>query len=405
MGCLCSDDKTYSSKEFSKAGTKLAREDLLTTGLLSSNDKLAASQNGLEHKSEEGLLFDDLEELQMKLRNQKLEIDRLNKSLQITSEENQCKERELRLLRSQRQLHLTTSKVSEQEIGGASSKILLASKRSPLKEMVGAEVLRLSTNNSSYSSPSHNRNLMGNTPNSVTPGSSVDLEDLEIIQVAKKQLRHSQRRSLVLKSRLREVESRTQTEAEETDKDSKIWRKRANWRSNSCPDDIAIHLDVIESQIHKTNGELTRMRRRSMDILVGRSSTTDSYGKIEKTINSLAAKKRNLETERFDALMQLQSELMAPNMCEMLTDTNELNSLVNTNAEDTNLSSCTGRSSLLYSMNGEKLDDEESQELSSNNRSALELGSSEKVLMKPHIPDKTNFHDRVITGREPIVNI
>jgi len=383
MGSSCSDDKTDPSREFSSARAKLEREDLLTTGLLSNNNKLAGSSNGLEHKSEETLSFVDVEELQMKLRNQKLEIDRLNKSLQTSSEENQSKERELRLLRSQHQLHPTRNKVSDQEAGSAISKILLARKRSPLKERVCAEVLRFSANNSSYGSPSHNRNLMDNTSNSVTPGSSVDLEDLELIQVAKKQLRSSQRRSLILKSRLREEESRTQTEAEETEKDSKM-SKPANWRSNSCPDNIAIQLDVIESQIHKTNGELTRMRRRSMDILVGRSSTTDSYGKIEKTINSLAAKKRNLETERFDAFMQLQSQLMAPNICE------------------TNLSTYTGqRSSLSYSMNEEKLDYEESQELSTNNRLAIELGSSDNVLLKGHIPDESNFHDRVITGREP----
>jgi len=53
------------------------------------------------------------------------------------------------------------------------------------------------------------------------------------------------------------------------------------------------------------------MRRRSIDILTGRLDGTD-WGEVEKMINDLAAKKDNLEKERLEAYMNLQSELMVP---------------------------------------------------------------------------------------------
>lgn len=260
----------------------------------------------------------------------------------------------------------------------------------------------ISSNNSSYSSVSHNLNLMDNTSNSVTPGSSVDLEDLEILQVAKKQLRYSQRRSLVLKSRLQEEESRTRTEFEESE-DSQSSSKRTHWRSNSCPDAlIANQLDTIESQINKTDKELSRMKRRSVDILVGRHCATDSYGKIEKTINDLAAKKRDLEAERFDAWIELQSQLMTPNIDETEVGKTEHQHIVNTKAKQRNPStSACKRSIRLYSANEEKLAYEDCQESPLNKRLSFEADSSAIIkISKAHIPNDMHVHKSAITGRE-----
>jgi len=87
---------------------------------------------------------------------------------------------------------------------------------------------------------------------------------------------------------------------------------------------LANQLDVIETELNTTDGELTEMRRRSVDILMGSEDSLKSYGMVEKKINDLAAKKQDLVTKRFETYMNLQGELMAPGG-EPIVDKNQYN--------------------------------------------------------------------------------
>jgi regulator of replication initiation timing len=254
MGCPCSDKKT-NANEPSNSHRKPFKSSTLTNGLLSNKYKIISPHISPEKKSEEVDSFETISELQKIVKNQQSEIARLNKSLAKSMEDNQSKDAELRDIMNKPQLSLTTSEASKEWFDSVlpSADMLLVRKESLSEDQVWGESLTIEHNSCCSPIPA-SRNLIdsASTSNSVTPGSSVDLEDLEIQQVAKKQLRYSQRLSLVLKSKLHEEEARARfvTWLEGGKKELKKRSIKPGYgRSVSCPDTIARRLDVIESQV------------------------------------------------------------------------------------------------------------------------------------------------------------
>jgi len=295
---FCTEKRQDIEEDFYRSLSERQRKRVRTRGMLSLTSGYLPPVYGSLPKSEDIVSESKPDKLHMIIYNQQKEIDRLTKIFQKSVRYAELKEAELKNLKSQQQTNEESARSTYDaecvlETGHATQSRVSA------LIMDDQEKSPTLTSDSSISPPSIIQDELSSESDSIG-GSPVLLEDFEFPIPAKQ---HQRSESLPV-DMLRTAFGN-------------------NSSSGGFESKFAKQLDVIDTKIMSTNGELKRLRRRSIDFLVGRRDGSESWEQIEKSINDLSAKKYDLEMERFETCMNLQSELMVPSKAEATISMNE----------------------------------------------------------------------------------
>jgi len=306
---FCTERRTDSEDEFYRSLSERQRKRVQTCGMLSITNESVPPVYGSPFKSERLVLESKPGELQTIIYNQQKEIDRLTDMYQKSVQEAELKEAELKNLKSQQQ----SNEESSRSTYDAECILTMGD---ALQSRVSAQIMinghfdqeksSTLTSESSISPPSIIQGEIISKSDSIG-GSPVLLEDFEFPIKAKQSLGHQRSGSLPADMIRAALGNKSYSEGVESK--------------------FAQQLDAIDSKIMSTNGELKKMRRCSIDILVG-TRDGENWQQVEKSINDLTAKKYDLEMERFETCMNLQNQLMVTskaeaNLSKMVSEHNE----------------------------------------------------------------------------------
>jgi len=293
MGIFLCAEERGNLEESHDTRSESERKRMLARGILShssENDPLFY----VPPKSEDVVLQSRPDQLQTIINNQQKEIERLTDLYEKSVQEAALKKAELKNLESQKQSNEASSRNTYDAQCVLESEHDLKSRCNvsiPADEYHNREK-SLSLRSSSSISPPSVLPEENSSDSDMMGGSPIVLKDFEFPINVKQPFGHF--RSGSLPADMIKVALGNQSCFEGVE--SKISKQ----------------LDVIDTKLMSTNVELKKMRRHSIDILVGRGDGTESWEQIEKNINNLSAKKFDLEKERFETCMNLQSQLLVP---------------------------------------------------------------------------------------------